>query len=663
LLLSGESYQSPRLAKAIDYLRKNRIESTYLASVRAHIWASLPEEFAPLLEREAAYLKEAHHNGRFTYAVGSPIWSNSLTQYGTLGLWEYRKRGGGVDADFWQSVSNHILQEQQSDGGWRYNQTRHRGGGNSTGSMTAAGVVVLQIAQQELARDQRKADPRFSEAIRRGVEWLDHRYDPSENTGFKKGRQYRFYYLYGIERIALASGLSQLNGRDWFVARGRVPLWAGKLSVPGVAWNNRPNDLYFLTRYLSDQREAELNWQVVSIDGDPVEWLRSPVLYFSSSDAVKLTAAQRDNLKRYLDLGGMLLVNPESKSRKLTKSIQQLAKEMYPDYAFEQVDAEHPFAGLIIDLTSGKKRQRVKVKLQTLSNGVRDLIVMPRDDWGYDFQAKTPGKGIGWSLMTNLYATVTDRGKLNNRLVAPLPVPNPEQADTGTITVARLPHAGHWDAEPAALEVAGIDVFNRSGKTLDVSVWTWAQLDAAVAGAETKPAAVASGEGKGEDEGKGDAEWPSLVHLADTAAAVLTEEQLASLGRYAEAGGTVLLETVGGFGTFAEDAGSQLAEAVGGRRRWLDVADPIITGSGIAGGIDAGKIEYRGYTVLQGGAGDQPILGAIDVAGRPAIILSPRDLSLGALGSRYYKINGYQPASARALLGNILLWAAGPPEK
>ncbi|MEM1109040.1 MAG: DUF4159 domain-containing protein [Planctomycetota bacterium] len=666
LLLSGESHQDPRLAKAIEYLRNNRTESTYLAAMRAHIWARLPDDYLPDLDREAEYLATAEIDGRFHYQPDNPIWSNSLTQYGMLGMWEYAKRGGEVDDDFWRSVGEHIFADQNDDGGWGYNNRSGRGGGASTGSMTAAGIAILQIAQQRLARDEDEPDPRLADALRRGVEWLDQRFDPAVNPGLKT--KYRFYYLYGIERLALANGLSSLNGRDWFAAgarfildqengrgtvrprlsraemssridtafalsflsRGRVPLWAGKLDVPGQASNNRPNDLYFLTRYLSDQREAELSWKLVSIEEDPESWLRAPLLYWSSNDRVQLTPEQQDRLKRYIGLGGTLMVNSEGRGSKFRRSVEAVMKELYPDYEFKPVKADHSFQSLISPLSGS-------ASFRTLSNGVRDLVVMPRRDWGLTFQAEEAGKDRAWDAMTNVYAALTDRGRLRNRLDPPLPVLDAERepSDAEPILVVRASYAGNWSPEPLAFEVGETTFFNQTGRALEIS---------------PKPLA---------DIGVGD-EKPNLIHLAGVEAVSLTDDELSVVDAYIGAGGTLLIETVGGLGDFAEKVADQFVDALGGERRWLDVSHPLITGEGLPGGADHSRVAYRAFTKQQGSAGETPQLAAVFVEGRPAVVISPRDLSLGILGLRHYRINGYAPASARGLLHNILLWSAEP---
>ncbi|MEM9419751.1 MAG: DUF4159 domain-containing protein [Planctomycetota bacterium] len=671
LMLSGESHQDPRIAKAIEYLKANRTWSTYLAAMRAHIWALMPDEYLPLLKEEAKYLKSAVHEGRFHYQSDNPVWSNSLTQYGMLGMWEHAKRGGKVDDDFWKDVGEHIFADQNKDGGWGYNDRSGRGNGASTGSMTAAGVAILQIAQQRLTRDENKQDKRLAEALQRGVDWLDQRYDPAVNPGLKT--KYRFYYLYGIERLALANGISTLNGKDWFaagakfileeengkgtvrrasraemssridtafallfLARGRVPVWASKLQVPDHASNNRPNDLYFLTRFLSDQREAELNWQMVSINDDPEQWLRAPLLYWSGDDKAELTSEQQANLKRYLDLGGTLMLNSEGRGTKFRRSVEAMVGEMYPRYKFEAMGNEHPFQSLIAQV-------RGAPSFRTMSNGVRDLVVVPRADWGKSFQAEEAGKGKEWELMTNVYATLTDRGQLRNRLEPPLPECDEERTPSGTIRVVRASYDGNWDAEPLALEIAGTALFNRTGKELEVSTEALASM------------------GSGEMAEDASDAVPALVHLTGTDSVEFADEELAAVKRHVESGGVLLVETVGGLGEFADHAADQFAQALGGERRWLDDTHPIITGEGLEGGADNARVIYRGYTQLQGSPGTGPSLAAIFIDDRPAVLISPRDLSLGVLGSRYYRINGYATESARPLMTNLLLWSEKPP--
>ena len=760
LLLSGESHQSPRLAKAIEFLQNHRVESTYLASMRAHIWAALPDEYLPRLAEEVALLESAMEEGRFHYQPDHPNWSNSLTQYGVLGLWEHRKRGGRVEDRTWEAVGRHMLEQQNDDGGWGYNNTSARGGGKSTASMTSAGVVVLQILQQELLRQEKEANPTMAEAIKRGEAWLDQRFVPGQNEGL--GDRYRFYTLYGIERIALAGGISRLNGRDWFesgaqyileeeagrgfvtstpsaemsrriatafalsfLSRGRVPVWVSKLEVPAAAEpaadpaaarrnrrggrdddavltqrGRRPNDVFFLTRFLSDQRQAELNWQVVSVDEPADDWLRAPVLYWSLPEPVELSEARRQRIKDYLDRGGTLLLNIEGRQdRRMSQWVEELCAGLYPSLELADVEADHPLASLITDLSGG--RGRIRSMVQTLSNGARDLVIVPREDWGWEFQAGEPGEGEAWGYMTNLYALVTDRGQLRGRLDSGLGLagtgPTQEAGATdepdveGQVTPPRptvrlvrglwgeagsedprrrparrrggeaIGAAGNADLEPAVGAVLSQWLERRSGPELRVGARRLDDLaagggaDAAGSGEETKA--------PGQDDPAADEATAALLHVTGTATAALSEAELAGVRAWIDGGGTLLVETVGGRGGFAGGVADRLAEELGGRTDWLPADHPIYTGRGLAGSTfdqELDGVAYRGYTLVQGGVGGvQAQLRGVTVGDRLVAVVSEKDLSLGVLGYRGYLVDGYTPSSARELMGRVLAWTAG----
>ena len=101
LLYSGQSYQTDRLAKALSVLREHDPGRTYVVAVRAHIWASLPDEYLPTLGNEAEWLLRAHTGSLFDYTeYRQNRIDHSVTQYGVLGLWEFSKRGGTVPGAF-----------------------------------------------------------------------------------------------------------------------------------------------------------------------------------------------------------------------------------------------------------------------------------------------------------------------------------------------------------------------------------------------------------------------------------------------------------------------------------------------------------------------------------------------------------------------------------
>ena len=58
LLISGESAQNPKIARALRFLRKIEMKGTYAVAIRAHVWAHLPPEYLPLLNTDASWLTQ-----------------------------------------------------------------------------------------------------------------------------------------------------------------------------------------------------------------------------------------------------------------------------------------------------------------------------------------------------------------------------------------------------------------------------------------------------------------------------------------------------------------------------------------------------------------------------------------------------------------------------
>lgn len=652
MLASGESPQDPRMAKAIRFLREHEMRSTYTRSLSAHVWAALPDDYLPNLRDDARWLLKAQTDSLWDYG---PKRNNrvdhSTTQYGILGLWEFSKRGGRTPDELWEGAVKHFLKTQQPDGSWKYDLRADR---KPSGSMTAAGLTVLYVTLQELYRDADTAPRPIMASIAKGLDWIDQRYTGKANPG--GGHVY--YYLYCIERVGLASGVKTLNGRDWFaagaahildqeqggivhgggytdfistafalgfLARGRIPIWITKLEVPGQPTNNRPNDVYFLTRYLSDVREAELNWQWVSLDEDAADWANTPVAYLSSDQPLELTDAQVANLRKYLDMGGLLFLNGEGRSPGFTAWAERLTDRLYPGATLDPLPEDHPLYTLIYPVSPGGRRM-----LRGYSNGARDLIILTTRDVGMTLQSdRDPGGGDIWNVMANLYVMVTDRGTLANRLEQAV-LARVDRNQTGSVQVARARYEGPWDIEADAWKPLGNVLFNRTGLELRQ---TDVALDA-LAGSKAP-----------------------LVHLAGVKPIELSQAQKQAIKAYVEGGGTVLVETIGGRGDFSVSIQEQLTGLFDRPPTPVARYEPLLSGQGLGDAFHIRRVVYRPYSVIHLSARNAPRLAAISVGGRPGVIFSHEDLSLGALGVKRWGINGYQPESARELLVNIILAA------
>ncbi|MBI1372620.1 MAG: hypothetical protein GC159_07645, partial [Phycisphaera sp.] len=289
LLKAGVSYQDERLQRALKFLEETELTGTYAVALRSHVWGRIPDSFKPYHQKDLYWLIEASHEVTtkgigWHYTAEMKTYDNSVTQYGLLGCWEAAKRGLPVGQGLWKGVEEHFLNCQQDDGGWIYND-KH--GGGSRGSMSAAGLTCLYVTQNYLHSMEYKTcgaarNSELQKRIDKGLAWFDKNFSA---TNVINGGPYH-YYMVGVERVGLASGVRFFNGKDWyaegaknilsnpgnspadrafsliFLVAGRYPLLVNKLSIPDKDWNNRPRDVGNATEWVSDEVEREMNWQV-----------------------------------------------------------------------------------------------------------------------------------------------------------------------------------------------------------------------------------------------------------------------------------------------------------------------------------------------------------------------------------------------------------------
>ncbi|MCK5942122.1 MAG: hypothetical protein KAI24_09150 [Planctomycetes bacterium] len=204
---------------------------------------------------------------RFNY-VRAGRFDNSVHQYGLLGLYAAHLCGVEVSPTVWEAAANHLLDVQEEDGakvslelmdyrthtrlqfdpdanvtvarspsrakGWSYTHPEHGGAESGIwGSMTCAGITGLAICQAALLDyddvKRRKLQNDANRARNDGFAWLAAnmtvRFHPGAMT---RQRRWLYYYLYGLERAALLSGVALIQDRDWYF-EGAMMLVLGQL--------------------------------------------------------------------------------------------------------------------------------------------------------------------------------------------------------------------------------------------------------------------------------------------------------------------------------------------------------------------------------------------------------------------------------------------------
>ncbi len=424
-LATGDPHLSPdstMMRGAIRSLVKLHPHGTYVAGLQLAALTSEPMSvrgYRRAIRRAADFLiKSEHANGAYDYYWSGTKpheamparWDNSNTQYGVLGVW-CAEAGGYVypPMSYWRMAEKHWRSCQDPDGGWCY-----QGHGTSTRSMTTAGLATLYIADQYLHPYLLDVH-RPNSAIQRGLSWLTKHIHTKGNL----------YYLYGLERVGLASGLRFIGGHNWyrmgariilkaqcklgewdsgvlgestnviptayallFLARGLNPVIFNKLSYPGY-WNLRPHDDQNITTWIGNTLEESLNWGVADIHSSPHRWLNAPILLITGDTAVTFNTRQIARLRWYVQHGGMIFSVCENDSPAFNTSMIHAANQLFPGNRMITLPATSPIYNIQYSLKSQL------FHLQALSNGIRILwLHCPAD------------LSAGWQTME----TVTEAG-------------------------------------------------------------------------------------------------------------------------------------------------------------------------------------------------------------------------------------------------------------
>ncbi|MFK7959539.1 MAG: hypothetical protein AB8G96_03365 [Phycisphaerales bacterium] len=474
LVRAGTPLQTPALRAVVEQLERMPMRGTYAIATRASLWAELPPRYHDRLVADVDALHRAFDVARrgWNYAIDAPGGrrDHSLRQFAALALWDAAARGVPTPPRLWAEVEAAFVSSQDAEGGWNYTENA----APARGSMTAAAIATLIMAEDHVppstngrrsrrasADDERRRARR--DAIRRGLDWLDGSFDPSRNPG--TGRWFS-YYAYAVERVGLATGRTHFGREAWFPAlaattiqrtcrtdedgtlvgrrdrrtvdlafgllllsRGRVPLVAGKLVVPGNPAGNTPRDVGALARAADRALEADHGWIEVPADRSVDAWLRAPLLVSSGREALQFAGdaeAQDDDgphavdnramsvesfqrrLRAFIDRGGVLLVVDRGSGRHRRSLLQQLMAT-HPHLQVERASAEHPVHRF-------HRRPRRRVPVDFVHDGARTVAILVSGD--------------GWLADPPAAASPTSRSARGRSPATPPSAPKPTPQET-----------------------------------------------------------------------------------------------------------------------------------------------------------------------------------------------------------------------------------------
>jgi hypothetical protein len=704
LLASGDTPNSdPRLAEAVEFLKRAKMGGSYALGLRCQVWLQLPQtpEIKTLMRRDAAALAammktQGQAKGFYDYDARGNAYSLSRAQYAVLGMWAAEQAGVEVPTDYWRKVEAAWVGHQDAGGGWNY----QKGGRDYpiTAGMTAAGLATLYVAQDYLLADPGsacKGNP-ANPAIDRGLAWLADNFNQVASEQ-EYDREYPFATLYAVERVGVASGYKYFGTHDWyqkgadylikrqrkdgswkgsssyfgelpdtcfgilFLARGRAPLLMNKLQHGDAAEAAAANVGAAATEVAAPSKPSALD-VAKRVGTKAPDWNQRPRDVANLANWVS-SVAERDLNWQVLGPAATLkdlhdapiLYLSGTQPLKLGSATKAKLREYVEGGGLVLGHADcggKPFAtafrALGAELFPKYEFRELPADHPIYTNGV-----FPRDKWKNKPSVHALSNGV-------------------RELMLLIP-----QGDPGRVWQSRVVGGKeeHWQlaaniffyaAERRNLRYRGESHFvlpnPESQPTREIPVarleypgnWDpepggWRRL-AAVLHNERQVAVkvepVKLGAGK---LGEG----PRLAHLTGTAPFKLDDASRTELKRFIQSGGTLLIDAAGGSASFADAADAEL------KALFPDLKPTVLPPAHAlyaSGSANMEQVAYRSYAQRAlAGAAKVPRIRALTIGGRPAVLMSREDLSAGMVGQAVDGVIGYEPKTATDLMTRIVL--------
>ncbi len=687
-LAAAGRQSDPRFGKALRWLMEQQMIGTYGLGMRMELIRRLRDSqpYRPVLKADARMVLRGLRAGKecamwqYTPPPGKCFYAFtgdfSNTNYGVLGLWAASDERLETGPEVWRALERTYLTGQLDDGGWAYyhrvNVTpKSRATGHySSASMTTAGIASLYLVLDQLHVRSgklgafRKTDA--YQAIQRGLAWMAKHFSATTNPGWP---EFATYYFYNCERVASAAGIKYFGTHDWFreiaatllraqrangsipyktsagyggvpvdtafallfLARGSAPIIYNKLQHAGD-WDNHIRELAALTDWLARQSERPANWQVVNLKVPAEDLTDSRILYIAGTKTLAFSAEEKAKLKRFVELGGLLVFHPDRPSIAFQGSTMKLLGELWPKLELSAVDLKtHPIGRIYVPLRGAAQLQQLAAPTRVLAFVLHGA---PASVWERREHARR--KHV-YELGAALHYFANDRAplkKMPTKLtrfaeIFRRELPAPTRAFTlGRIRYGDNPH--RWDPEPLAM--ARFARALQADRKVRCRVRTLAPRELASAGVK-------------------------VAHLTGVDAAPEVARDWDAIDAWLRAGGTLIVDRAGGppadrgDGSFDSAFRKLLAERYGERSLApLPLSGPLLDG--------LEKVPYRNVMGLRRKA-LRPRLECVRIAGRPAVTYSRYDLTCGLLGNPNPLVSGADATGAYEIFSRLLLAAGG----
>jgi hypothetical protein len=687
LAAAGQQHD-PRFKKAVAWLMKQDMAGPYGLGMRMELIHRLrdSQRYRSVLRKDVRMLAKGLRKGKegvmWQYlpppatTFYSCIGDFSNTNYGVLGLWAASDERVEIPARVWSSLEKTYLSGQLPDGSWAYYhgmlpQARAKGTGGASASMTTAGIASLylildrlHVRRGELGGFRRTASYK---AIRRAMKWMQTHFSATTNPGWG---EFTTYYFYNCERVAHAAGLKYFGAHDWFreiaatllraqradgsiryktparyggvpvdtsfallfLAKGSAPVIFNKLRHGGD-WDNHLRELAALTEWLARQRERPANWQVVNLKVTAEELTDSRILYVAGRQALRFPDEQKAKLKRFVELGGMLVFHPDLGSRGFAHSARRLLADLWPRLETRPVDLQtHPLGRIYKPLSDRR------IRIEALASPVRVLALIVHGDPAAAWARRDYRSGAQmFELGAALHYFANDRASLKDMPTKLTyfaePLRQPAAKTTRQIRLARIRYGDNphrWDPEPLAFERFARRLAAERGVGCEIRVVQAGELPASGA---------------------------KIAHLTGVDDPKLTGEQVKAIGRWLQGGGVLIVDRAGGARGDATEPFDAAFRKMVAELYGPAALRPLPTVHPLRKGIE--QVTYRHVAGLPRRR-MEPTLEHVQDGDRQVIVYSRHDLTCGLLGCPNPLVSGANEQGAQQILSHLLLKLGDP---
>jgi len=247
LLKSGVAPRHTALLQALAYLEAHPAQRTYSIACQMLAVAALgdPRHRGWMEEMSEQLLDEQRSDGGWSYPGEQSDLSN--TQYAALALKAAAQAGIAVPTRAWLELVDYAVDHHEGtrvkEGGFIYVPGHDTG---YTGSMTTAGITVLAVARAALgagmpAQKKQAADA----AIESGFAWLAKHWSVSQNPNKP---DWHLYYLYGLERVGALLERPRVGPHDWYAEGSRYLV---RVQEASGSWDESEHDTCFALLFLA----------------------------------------------------------------------------------------------------------------------------------------------------------------------------------------------------------------------------------------------------------------------------------------------------------------------------------------------------------------------------------------------------------------------------